>query len=498
MFLMQKGFPHLALEYVAGIREDFEPKDVLACTEGVVLLESLGRGNDARKCFEAALEINPCYPQAARLAGSFALTYEDAARYNDLFFEGMQRCVSETPRKKGGFFAALKKARDTQENGNIPGNDVFPRFSNLCMHQYKAGKSTALHETKDIVALHAAQYLELYDKGLPAKQLSVASIITEIVREGLAAGTSVPDDFLRECIRNSMELGVKAGLANQAKQKEYAQYGCPHDDIFAQDVVKNADYYLETYDPYDIVVLNWQASALRELERYEECIEKCDLAIEIQPDDYYFHYTNKALSLIELGRNDDACALFPVIEREASGKDPSILGKIKDTLAQDERIHGLTPDDLAQYYYHFTEGAGYAARDEFAECRQTGRASMLEDFTTRFAFWEESMKRQGLMELFLFYTPACIYEHLASAGTNGDNLLKLLLDAFPEAVRSPGFAGEMFAELCWMFAVSPKYQVFGPLKSLLTDSIPRGQAGSENVTLALRRILPPLYRALAM
>jgi tetratricopeptide (TPR) repeat protein len=236
-------------------------------------LEGVGHGNEARRRFEQVIEINPVYPQAARLAATYAISYNDAVRYMDLFFDGMKR---------------LEKSKKEED---------FPRFGIMDKMMYDKKKSFS-SISEDIIAYHSFMYFQMQEQKNTVKQLVFGSLITEIIRSGRNNQTQVPEDIQRGIVRNCIELCIVWEDNIAAKQKEYGQFICPHDNLVLQDALEQTAFYLDKYDPYDVIVINWKANCLFNMKKYEECIRQCDDAIQIQPSGYFRHYLNKSMALL--------------------------------------------------------------------------------------------------------------------------------------------------------------------------------------------------------
>jgi tetratricopeptide (TPR) repeat protein len=505
MFLMNKGFPHLAMELIEHLEQEnaFPASDVLACTKGVVFLEGLGKAADAGRCFARALEINPVYPQAARLAATYSVSHSDAVRFKKMFFDSMAASLPQPKQpkqpeqpKRAGFFAGFKKAQEAVGQSADPSADPsadqsadsFPRFSERDKIEYEYGQDkSVLMQTNNMLEIFQMYYYEMDRLKNTIKELGFGSLITEIVSDELARNALNPSEqeLVMASVRNCVELCIVMSNETSAKQKEYMQYTCPADNSFAKYAVQQAEFYLENFDPYDVIVINWKASELRELERYEECIALCDQAIDIQPTGYYFHYINKAMALSALGKTDQASQLFPVIAAELG--DPDVAQKLEAQMKHDEHLRNLELDDIGQFHYHYIEGASYAAKDELDECINADRVFMLQKFTENLGMGYYF--RNSLRELLTLFTPALIYYFLNKNAiyTNID-FIKLLSDEV-DSIKS-GFVDEMSAELCWTFAIShTDYQFFSPLREKLFIAF----HDNETIALALRRISPPLH-----
>jgi len=462
-FLMKNGFLKLALSLTDCLLDTQLkgalscPKDVVKCTQGIIYLEGVGQGNEARKHFEQTLKINPVYPQAARLASTYAIHYNDAVNYNNMFINSMSKCLANSTNKDG-----------------------FPRFGAHDNMQYAHEKGTARTIQEDLLAYHSSFYYQMQEQKNVAKQLAFGSLVTEIIRSGNEKHTLIPEDIQMGIVRNNIELGIVWANSIAAKQKEYAQFTLPKDNLVLQNTVNQATFYLDHYDPYDVIAINWKASCLFHLGKYEECIDQCNFAIQIQPTGYYFHYLNKALALTHLGQKNEVAALIPIINKESGNT--SISDMVLSASKQCKTI-----EETKEFFYHYIEGAAYAAKEELLECENSNRIVYMNDFINKLNYGN-SYSIDDILLLTTFYTPLLIYYYInKKAIYSNKKFLNTLID-MAESV-SHGFLGEMVSELCWTFALSYKdYDYFTPLREKLIDNF-----RNETIALAIQRIEPPLY-----
>lgn len=483
LYLMQNGFCAQALGLLTQLEEaDFPAQDVLCCARGIVLTEGLGRGGQAGVCLQKALTCNPDYPQAARLASTYALTYEDARTYEQAFFAAMEKTVRPAP-KADGFFARLRGVVQEQEN------DGFHRQTAVDASVFQKGQAASLlSKSTDFPTIVYTYWLSAKESGNDVRALCFLSVLTELLRRNLTGTTALAQDILWRLARDAIEQMIRLSQSHEAKRKEYARYPCPPDMLVMEDAVAQANFYLDNYDPYDVIVLNWKASCLRAQMRYEECIAVCNTAIEAQPTGYSFHYINKALSLLMLRRYAEAKALLPMIEAESAKRDPEAARKIGEQIQEEENASEHTLCDLLPFFYHMVEASAYAAVEEQKACESTDRKDALADLT-RALNRTGTEEAETLKQLLTLYTPTLVYHTLhENAAYTNDTFQSVFTDAVRGA--SEGFSEEMLLELCWLFAVSHHdYLFFAPLRKALFHAF----RSSPTVALTLRRTVPPLY-----
>jgi tetratricopeptide (TPR) repeat protein len=468
-FLNRTGFPHLALSLIDAEMEHFSEPEVLQCTKGVIQLEGLGRGYEAMLCFEKAINLNPSYPQALRLASTYAVDHDKAIHFQDMFFSHLANHLSKPP---SGFQKHTELDRLSFKNGKV---DSFIR------------------KTSDMLLIHTGYYMEMIGQKNTVKQLAFGSIVAEIMRQGKNGISSVPQDMQWAIVRDCIEQGIKLSADLWAKQKEYMKNTTiPEDNLPLQDAALQAEYYLENYDAYDTIVLNWRAHIALHLERYEECITYADRAIDVQPKGYFFHYMNKFSALVELGRSDEAASLIPLIVQESGNSE--LKTNAEDQIARQKKSVARNPDELLGYIYHYIEGSAYAAKEELAECERIDRMGYLKYFTNILntgGTWDQN----NLFRLFSQYTPALIYEWLYK---NAIYTNPQFMDPLIEIATNvhTGFFGESATEFCWLFALSQRdYDYFTPLRKKMFDLV---NAENAAVIISLRRMLPLVYQYLKL
>ncbi|HPF88922.1 MAG TPA: hypothetical protein PK537_12805 [Candidatus Limiplasma sp.] len=465
LFLKNRGFPELALALARDIEKGFSEPDVLHCAMGIVLSEGLGRGVEAQKQFAEACRIHPDYPQAARLAASYALTADEYAHYNEVFIKAM-----EGSRKSGLFFAKQKK------DFSIRSSPQDEMYRNLL-----SGMTSA---AKDRSAVFYMNYYDCVKSKLTAKALSYGSLITELEKRSPSQPSQATKDMRVAVVRDSIERGIVLDQELAGMRKEYGKFVPETENLVLQDVVKQCEYYLEAVDPYDVVVLNWAASQCVELKRYEDCIAYADRAIEAQPEGYYFHYLNKARALYKAGQPDKADALLPMISREVN--DAQLMERVEATIHDGVDMETLTLSSLAEYFYHMFEGNRYAADDELKIAGQAGQQdNLLRLFAELRA--RRAIPYEVVMDLMTLYTPALLYHQLVSTfGTFDPAVLAMLSDTARMAAQQFGYRAEAAAELCWYFALSPQTQAFtAPLLSTLKTN-----ADKPSIAIAAKRTMP--------